>query len=132
MRYSKQREAVLNAVLWSLDHPTAEMIYEKVKKEIPNISLGTVYRNLNTLVEKGMIKQVLLPNEGSRFDKTLEDHNHFYCEKCKGLFDIPQSNLNQINKAIEEETGFQIYSQNIIFEGICKNCRKKEGEKLWN
>lgn len=124
MKYSKQREAVLNAVLWSTEHPTAEMVYETVKKEIPNISLGTVYRNLNQLVEKGMIKLVVLPNEGNRFDKTLEHHDHVYCQSCKNLFDIPSSNLMQINHAIEKETGFQILSQNIIFEGICKNCHE--------
>lgn len=125
MKYSKQREAVLNTVLWSMDHPTAEMIYQRVQKEIPNISLGTVYRNLNQLVENEMIKFVVLPNEGNRFDKTLENHDHMYCQKCKSLFDVPSSNLLQINHAIEKETGFQIMSQNIIFEGICKNCREK-------
>ena len=128
MKYSKQREAILQAILWSNEHPTAEMVYQAVRKEIPNISLGTVYRNLNLLVEQGMIKQVLLPNEGNRFEKTLESHDHVYCQKCKSLFDIPSSNLENINKRVERETGFQIMSQNIIFEGICKNCRQEKLE----
>ena len=123
MKYSRQRELVLNSVLWSNEHPTAEMIYENVRKEIPNISLGTVYRNLNQLVKHGMIRKVLLPGESDRFDKTLEHHNHVYCKKCHQLFDISSFNVEKINQTIERETGFQLLSHDIIFQGICKQCR---------
>ena len=123
MKYSRQRNLVLNTVLWSNEHPTAEVIYEVCRKEIPNISLGTVYRNLNQLVEFGMIKKINMPDESDRFDKTLEKHNHMYCEKCKQLFDIPLANLEKINQVIEKEMGFQILSHDVVFKGICKNCR---------
>ena len=131
MKYSKQREAVLNAVLWSNGHPNAETVYENVRKEIPHISLGTVYRNLNLLVEKGMIKKIYMPSQSDRFDKELEHHDHIYCEGCHQLFDISTSNLNEINQIVEKETGFQILSHDIVFQGLCKNCQKKkkiEGE----
>ena len=122
MKYSKQRDAVLNGVLW-IDHPTASMVYESVRKTIPNISLSTVYRNLNLLVELGQIKKVELPNHCERFDKTLEHHNHLFCTSCHQLFDIPSSNNNIINNLIEKETGFQIMTNDIIFRGTCKNCK---------
>ena len=131
MKYSKQREAVLNAVLWSNGHPNAETVYENVRKEIPHISLGTVYRNLNLLVEKGMIKKIYMPSQSDRFDKELEHHDHIYCEGCHQLFDISTSNLNEINQIVEKETGFQILSHDIVFQGLCKNCRQErkiEGE----
>lgn len=126
MKYSKQRELIFNTVLWSNDHPTAEMVYNVVRKEIPNISLGTVYRNLNQLVEHNMLKKVFMPGESDRFDKTLEHHNHVYCEQCHQVFDIPVSNLAKINQAIEHEIGFRILSHDIIFKGVCKDCAKRE------
>mgnify|MGYP002539733036 CR=1 FL=1 len=126
MKYSKQREAVLNTVLWSNEHPNAEMVYEKVRKEIPNISLGTVYRNLNKLAELGTIKKIYMPTQSDRFDKTLEHHDHMYCEKCHQLFDISMSNLNEINQIVEDNTGFQILSHDIVFQGICRNCRQNK------
>ena len=124
MKYSRQREAILNSVLWSLDHPTAEMVYDYVKKDIPNISLSTVYRNLNVLCEAGQIKKVNMPNHSERFDKTLEHHNHVYCAKCHHLFDIPSSNNESINKLVEKETGFHIMTYDIVFQGICNSCKK--------
>ena len=88
MRYSIQRQLILDYVLNSCEHPTAEMIYRDLKKEIPNLSLGTVYRNLNLLVERNLIKKIVVPNNVDRFDKTLIDHDHMNCIKCGRMLDI--------------------------------------------
>ena len=88
MKYSKQRNIILEIVNSSYNHPTADMIYKEVQKQIPNISLGTVYRNLNQLVEHGYIKKISIPNESERFDKTLQEHIHFICLSCKKVEDL--------------------------------------------
>jgi len=125
MKYSRQREAILNSVLWHLDHPTAEMVYKDVRKDIPNISLGTVYRDLNDLCESGQIKRVELPGNGDRYDKNLEHHNHVICEKCHKLYDVPTSSIEAMNKLVASSMGFEILSSDLVFKGICKDCRNK-------
>lgn len=119
MNYSYQREKILDYVSSSCDHPTAEMVYEKVRKDIPNISLGTVYRNLNTLSKIGKIKRIPVPNSGDRFDKTLTNHSHIYCIRCHKVDDI----VKRVDQDIE---GFHTLSYHLIFEGICDDCYKLE------
>lgn len=126
MKYSKQREVILNEVKSRYDHPTADMIYQAVLKEIPNISLGTVYRNLNQLVEHGMIRKILIPNDSDRFDFNMNIHQHLYCVMCKHAYDIEANVLSDIDKKIEQETNYQILSHEIVFTGICENCNGKK------
>ena len=123
MKYSKQRNVILEIVSSSYNHPTATDIYKETKKHIPNISLGTVYRNLNQLVEHGYIKKINIPNENERFDKKVEEHSHFICLSCKRVEDIAFSNLKPIFKQIEEENHIQIFSKEIVLKGICHNCK---------
>ena len=87
MRYSKQRELVMQTVERLCDHPTAEEIYDKAAQECPNLSLGTVYRNLNSLVEAGRVRRVSIPGKADRFDHTLPWHSHLYCTVCGGVTD---------------------------------------------
>ena len=87
MRYSKQRELVMQTVQQLCDHPTAEEIYDKAAQECPNLSLGTVYRNLNSLVEAGRVRRVSIPGKADRFDHTLPWHSHLYCTVCGGVTD---------------------------------------------
>ena len=82
MRYSKQRELVLRKVEELCDHPTAEEIFDKAAPECPGLSLGTVYRNLNSLVEAGRVRRVSIPGKADRFDHTLRWHSHLYCNAC--------------------------------------------------
>lgn len=116
-RYSYQREVIYNNVMSRKDHPTAEQIYEDVKKEIPNISLGTVYRNLNFLSDEGKILKVDL--EKSVFDSTLMLHNHMICEKCHGVFDV-DVDFNFVN--FSDKFGNLITKADVKFTGICKDC----------
>lgn len=123
MKYSKQRDLILQVVKSSCDHPSADRVYDRVKQELPNISLGTVYRNLNLLVETGDIKKIVMPNASDRFDKTLVDHYHLSCIKCHEVYDIDNQNMKDLNQLVEKETGHQVLSHDVVFIGICKNCK---------
>lgn len=88
MKYSRQRELILDVVRHSDDHPTADTIYARVRAQDPKVSLGTVYRNLNLLCENGRLLKVPIPGASDRFDHTLVDHAHAYCTQCGSVTDV--------------------------------------------
>lgn len=118
---SKQRDLVYKTVMCLDIHPTAEEIYTLVKKEMPNISLGTVYRNLNLLAQIGKIKRISMPNGIYRFDKTLTEHYHFMCEKCGKVFDLPYLDIKESFK----DLNVQIKSVDLNVCGLCQKCKNK-------
>ncbi|MCI6152458.1 Fur family transcriptional regulator [Fusobacterium perfoetens] len=123
MKYSKQRELILNYVLNHNDHPTADTIYTSLKKDNPKLSLGTVYRNLIKLTESNEIKKVSLPGEVDKFDKNLSPHAHLKCNICGCLIDINSLEIDNFIKSISKEQDIKIDNFNIIFDGVCKNCK---------
>lgn len=125
MKYSRQREEILNIIKESDKHPSAEVIYEEARKKLPNISLGTVYRNLNFLVESGMIKQIKGLDEKDRFDKTLKDHGHLLCDACKTVYDADDALIDALKENIQTKTGFVTKNYNIVVTGICHECQKE-------
>lgn len=120
MRSSKQRDAVLQVLKISCDHPTADMIYERVKERIPNISLGTVYRNLGQLHDEGLITIIESSDKKVHYEGNLEDHIHFLCKKCDIITDIFCK--NEVPKVFDN-LGHQVESQKTVYYGICKDCR---------
>ena len=121
--YSRQREAVLNVLCSTTSHPTAAWIYEKVREEIPNISLGTVYRNLASLVESGEILSVAVGDGKEHFDGDKSFHLHLHC-KCCG--DIIDSKVNDEKlKGIANFDGFTPENSVCVVYGLCKNCNKQ-------
>lgn len=116
---SKQRNVVLNAVLNSSDHPTAETVLLRCKSEIPSINVATVYRNLNALVKEGLVKRVGADG-GDRFDKTLYSHAHFQCREC-GLVEDVECDLTSLLSATKE--GVVIDGVDVSFRGVCDNCK---------
>ena len=125
MRYSIQRELILNTVLDDHTHPSAETVYNRLKYENSDLSLGTVYRNLNLLVENNMLKKISIPNGSDRFDGTLSEHQHLVCTKCGKVTDVYISELEKIHNSILERSGFDINCTSLAFEGICSECRSK-------
>lgn len=117
MRNTKQRNLVLDIINNSFEHPTAYMIHKKCLEILPNISLGTVYRNLNTLVEIGKIQRLEIPGHIDRYDK-LDYHDHFVCRYCGKIYDLKRSNISY-NKMV---SGHLIQECNIRYEGICCDC----------
>ena len=118
--YSKQREAVATVLKESKCHPTAAQVYCEVRKKLPNISLGTVYRNLKELSESGSILDLSVGDGCDHFDGDLTPHIHLYCKKCGTIFDAPLGNSLGIDSA--EENGFVAENLTCIVTGVCKSC----------
>lgn len=123
MKFSKQRELILNAVKDNTVHPTADFIYDYLKKDNPNLSLGTVYRNLSQLVNHGFIQKVSIPGFPDRFDANVIEHNHMICDICGNIQDIHCDMLKKIPDIISDELDLEITSCHVILRGICKNCK---------
>ena len=122
-RETKQREAILNILRRTDTHPTADWIYDEVRKVIPNISKGTVYRNLKILKEKGEISELDLSGTVSRYEGKIANHYHFRCEKCGRVFDLDEPVSTGLDKKISEQTGFKVAYHQLEFRGLCKDCQ---------
>ena len=123
MRNTAQRDTVLKVVEASCDHPTAETIYTRCREIMPEISLGTVYRNLKVLVELGKIREVSILNAGDRYDKTTGLHAHFRCKHCGRVLDVPAGALEELESKVQSATGHLIEGTEILFVGVCDGCR---------
>lgn len=124
-RMTRQRKTILRVLKNTTSHPTADWIYEKVKKEIPNISLGTIYRNLNVLAESGKISVLDYGSSHSRYDGNPDHHYHLRCQKCGGVFDLNIDFDLNLNEQINNNTEFKAFSHRLEFSGICPNCQQK-------
>ena len=124
MNYSKQRELVFQTVLQNPIHPTADAVYEQVRRENPKISLGTVYRNLNFLSEMGMLRKISMPVGSDRFDGRLDEHYHMTCTRCGRVFDVECAALEDLDRQIMESQGFQVQQRHLLLTGLCKECRE--------
>lgn len=123
-RKSKQKQAVLRVLNGTTSHPTAKWIYEEVRQEIPDISLGTVYRNLKLLKREGKILELDFTTLG-RFDGNIYNHYHFRCERCGGMFDVDGPVDRLMDDRIAQKTGFNITHHRLEFRGLCKDCQSK-------
>ena len=117
MRYSPQRETIKNIVYSTNSHPTADWIFCKAKIKHPSISLGTVYRNLNQLIENGLICQIK-DDKSTRFDWNTSRHDHLKCKVCGDLIDIQLSNVC-LKKNIKKEFDFKVSDVKITIFGTC-------------
>ncbi len=123
-RMTKQRKAILEAIKEIDTHPTADELYEIVKEEIPNISLGTIYRNLNVLEEMDEIMVLDYGSTYSRFDGMAENHYHFQCRECEEIFDLDMELQTSLNQRVEENNPFQVEQHRLEFYGLCPDCQE--------
>ena len=124
LKYSRQRESIKEYLNSSCEHPTADTVYLHVKEEYPNISLGTVYRNLNLLADLGEAIKITTPNGGDRFDGRIAPHYHFCCTSCGKVEDLDLEELTFVNEAAEKNFDGVIESHSMMFYGTCKECLK--------
>ncbi len=122
MKFSRQREIILRHVKNFPVHPTADQVYTALKKENPNLSLGTVYRNLNQLSDAGMLKKIHIADGSDRFDGRTDPHFHMICESCKKVLDIETPEFEDIISEIKQRDGHEITDITLNLRGICRDC----------
>ena len=122
-RHSKKRDAILNCIRQSRIHPSAEWIYAQLKPEHPDLSLGTVYRNLALFRESGEVVCVATVSGADRLDACIEPHAHFICEQCGAVLDVdvPQDDLRS---DLETRYGVRVRRSELLFRGVCSACRE--------
>jgi Fur family transcriptional regulator, peroxide stress response regulator len=128
--YSRKREAILKAVRSTTTHPTAEWVYQALKMEYPDLSLGTVYRNLSQFKDDGVIMSVGIVNGQERFDGNTAPHTHFVCSRCGAVLDIPDEHLDpEAMERIAQRHHLRVESGDIILRGVCSDCLSKEKDQ---
>jgi Fe2+/Zn2+ uptake regulation proteins len=125
-RKSQQRDRILQILKKTNSHPTADWIYSKLKEEIPDLSLGTVYRNLKVLMEQGHIQKLPFGSTFDRFEAKIAPHYHLVCEKCGTVIDFEMPEYIDINQKAEKMSSFKISRHRIDFFGLCEKCQKKQ------
>ena len=126
-KFSRKREAILRALRGTDSHPSAEWLHQRVKPEFPDLSLGTVYRNLAQFKEEGLAMSVGVVQGQERFDGNTSPHPHFICEACGAVLDIP--NLEQdrtLDRLAEDLLKTPVRGHELTFRGICPQCDKAE------
>jgi Fur family ferric uptake transcriptional regulator len=124
-RMTPQREVILQEVEKADSHPTADQIYARVRKRLPRISLGTVYRNLEVLSQRGMIRKVEVGGSQRRFDWKTDNHYHARCLSCGRVDDLPIEPEMSLEKVIGSLVDYQITGHLLEFVGLCFDCRKR-------
>ena len=125
IRLTTQRQIILEELSKVKTHPTASELYDMVRKRLPRIGLGTVYRNLELMAENGMILKLEVGGTQKRFDATTEDHYHIRCSECGRVDDIDIPVIDSLVESAAKTTSYQILGHHVEFTGICPDCQKR-------
>lgn len=128
LKHSRQRDAVYNFLKDRKDHPTADTIYAGVRDEYPNISLGTVYRNLMVLRDTGKIRTVDVGDGVIHFDADTSEHNHFICTRCGRVEDLEMESIDRVKEIAATNFAGKITGYSAYFYGICESCLTEQKE----
>src|SRR5213596_768525 len=121
-RRTRQLEQVFAALQGDHSHPFAHEIYRRVRQKLPRISLGTVYRNLHSLVEEGKIRTLLLDGQAARYDPETSEHDHFVCERCGRVSDLFLRRARRIDLTSLARDGYVVTTHNVTVYGMCRVC----------
>ena len=124
-KYSRQREAIKAYLASTKEHPTADTVYMNIRSTYPNISLGTVYRNLNLLADQGEILKLNCQDGCDRFDGNPKQHYHFLCKSCGRVLDIEMDSIEHINTIAGAKFGGKVDGHVTFFYGQCPDCTDK-------
>ncbi len=124
-RQTKQRQIILDELRHSRNHPTAAELYDAVRKRLPRISLGTVYRNLELLADAGYIHKLPLSGETMRYDGDLSRHYHIRCVECGRIDDVEIPAFDFDAAGLDHPGGYEILGHRLEFIGVCESCREK-------
>ncbi len=125
MRLTAQRQVILEELGKVTSHPTANEVYDMVRRRLPRIGLGTVYRNLELMADVGVIIKLEVGGTQKRFDATVEPHYHVRCTACGKVNDIEIAVQEQINEMAEKASNYKILGHHIEFSGVCTNCQEE-------
>ncbi len=125
LRDTPQRRHVYDLLLTKRDHPTATEVFMRAKEGMPTISLATVYNSLETLVGCGLVKQVHVDREPTRFCPNLEEHGHFVCDACHTVFDVDLASGRTVGRTWELPNGFTVTTHEVSLRGVCAACNSK-------
>ena len=123
LKHSRQRDALLELLKSVKNHPTADWLYEELKKDFPRISLATVYRNLNLLTENNQIIRLECNDGREHFDGNPQKHYHFICRNCSAIIDISVEMEKPLNELVQEKNSLTIEDHALFFYGLCDKCQ---------
>lgn len=125
-RMTRQRRIILEELSKTCTHPTVDEIYSMVKEKLPNISLGTVYRNLDLLAENNQIAKLETAGSMRRYDANMKPHSHVRCLSCGQVYDIPYINTSALDLNAENLHGFDCLQVRVEIDGLCPHCSQKK------
>jgi Fe2+ or Zn2+ uptake regulation protein len=125
-RMTRQRKVILEELQQLKTHPTADEVYQRVRGKIPNVSLGTVYRNLEVLTQCGLITRIECSGTYMRFDSNVEEHYHIRCINCDKVVDAPVKMFEKIDQQLEQASNYRIIGHRLEFIGICPQCKNSK------
>ncbi|MCB1013966.1 MAG: transcriptional repressor [Acidimicrobiales bacterium] len=120
LKVTPQRQRIFRALHETREHPTAEAVYDEVRREMPTISLRTVYQTLNDLTAMGELHQLCLDSGSARFDPTAAPHHHLVCDGCGAVADV---HAEFTDVRVPDDSGFTVSSTEIVFRGRCRECQ---------
>ncbi|MBY7142755.1 peroxide-responsive transcriptional repressor PerR [Virgibacillus sp. NKC19-3] len=123
VRITPQRHAVLEFLLKSANHPTADEIYKALEDKFPNMSVATVYNNLRVLRQTGLVRELPYGDASSRFDSNTTEHYHIICDECGKIVDFHYPILDEVESLAEQVTGFDVSHHRMEIYGKCKECQ---------
>lgn len=126
VRITPQRHAILEFLVNSMTHPTADDIYKALEGKFPNMSVATVYNNLRVFRESGLVKELTYGDSSSRFDFATSDHYHAICENCGKIVDFHYPGLDEVEQLASHVTGFTVSHHRLEIYGTCQECAKKK------
>ncbi|WP_203557331.1 peroxide-responsive transcriptional repressor PerR [Bacillus sp. B15-48] len=126
VRITPQRHAILEYLIKSMSHPTADDIYKAFEGKFPNMSVATVYNNLRVFREVGLVKELTYGDASSRFDFVTTNHYHVICQSCGKIVDFHYPGLDEVEQLASHVTGFKIDSHRLEIYGVCPDCSSKE------
>jgi len=125
-RTSKQRDRILEVLRQTGSHPTAKWLYDRVRRQFPNLSLGTVYRNLAILQRQGLVVKLGFGSGFERYEAKILPHHHFVCERCGSVADLKLALDRSVMQKLRQTTGLRTTRYEIRLFGICKRCSGTE------
>ncbi len=129
LRNTKQRQLILEVLRSTYSHPTVDWLYQRVRAEMPNISLGTVYRNLNLLAEQGVIQELRYAGQQNRYDGNPDPHYHLTCTECQRVMDVDMPVQQQLEEQLEKAMPeVDVSGHNLEFFGTCPGCAGHSGK----